>query len=250
MSTDAEPTPSAVSGTSLPVPSTVPEVITCLDAIQSQAVAADSQGPRDGLASFNYLYRSITGDVQEKLNAGLFRDKEFVITLDVEFAKRYLHAIALYQAAPKSAPRSWQVLLDRRANPDIAPLQFAVAGVNAHVNFDLPFALVATCESLGSPLGSDTQREDYQHINQIFAEQMAALRHHFEDPVVQDLDRSTVSTVNNDLDELTVVLTRDAAWYRAEHLWTLRDQPHALDAQTETMDVLVSLAGRGLLVHF
>jgi hypothetical protein len=28
---------------------------------------------------------------------------------------------------------------------DVAPIQFALAGMNAHINRDLPLALVATC---------------------------------------------------------------------------------------------------------
>ncbi len=249
------PSNSAVSSTAPAAPtalspSTVPEVIAGLDSVQAQAVAADDRGARDGLACFNYLYRSITGEVLQRLEQpDGFQDKRFMAALDVEFAKRYFHAIALYQEGPASAPRSWRVLLDKRADATIAPLQFAVAGVNAHVNFDLAFALVAACQSIGSPLGSDTQRQDYQCLNQIFADQMTSLRHHFEDLVERTLDRSEVNVVNNTVDDLIVVLTRDAAWHRAEHLWSVRDQVAAFRAEEETLDILVGLAGRGLLAH-
>jgi Family of unknown function (DUF5995) len=237
------------SGPDRSSPSTLPEVIACLDAIQAQAVEVDNRGEHDGLACFNYLYRRITEEVLREVEAGMFQDNTFLVALDVEFARRYLHAIALYGVDPRSAPRSWQVLLDARSNPHIAPMQFAVTGVNAHVNFDLPFALVAACEAIGSPLGSDTQRQDYQRINQIFAGQMAALRHHFEDADERAIDREAVSTVNNDVDDLAVVLSRDAAWHRAKHLWSVRNEPSVIHTETEAMDHLVSLAGRGLLIH-
>jgi len=230
-------------------PTTIPEVIASLDAVQAQAVVADGRGARDGLACFNYLYRSITGEVLDKLKTNLFVDEHFLVALDVEFAKRYLNAIALYQADPASAPRSWRVLLDRRANADIAPLQFAIAGVNAHVNFDLPLALVAACEAIGSTLGADTQRADYQRINEIFADQMASLRHHFEDLIERSLDQSAIKTLNNDMDDLVVVLSRDAAWHRAEVLWSVRDQAAVMHDHEQATDILVSLAGRALLAH-
>jgi hypothetical protein len=131
----------------------------------------------------------------------------------------------------------------------IAPLQFALAGVNAHVNFDLAFALVTACEVIGSPLGADTQRSDYQRVNDVFADQMASLRHHFEDLVERDLDQSVVSSLNNHLDDIAVILARDAAWHHAQHLWTVRARARAMREQTEATDLLVSLAGRGLLAH-
>lgn len=231
------------------LPTTIPEVLTRLDAIQTQAETADDRGPRDGLACFNYLYRAITGEVWQTLQSGGFEDEQFLATLDVEFAKRYLQALDLYGGAPHRAPRSWRVLLDRRADKGIAPLQFAVAGVNAHVNFDLSFALVMACEALGRPLGADTQRRDYQRVNQIFAEQMSSLRHHFEDLIERDLDRSTVNALNDRVDDMTVVLTRDAAWHRATHLWTVRAERLIFDEQEESLDLMVSLAGHGILAH-
>jgi hypothetical protein len=231
-------------------PTTVPEVIARLEAIQDKVEATMPRGPRDGLACFNYLYLAITRQILDTLQtAGGFADERFLATLDVEFAKRYLDALSRYERDPDSAPRSWRVLLDRRAIPEIAPLQFALAGVNAHVNFDLAFALVTTCEALRSPLGSDTQRSDYQRVNDVFATQMANLRHHFEDLVERDLDQSAVSSLNNHVDDLAVILARDAAWHHAQHLWTVRARSAAMREQTESTDLLVSLAGRGLLAH-
>ena len=43
-------------------------------------------------------------------------------------------------------PAPWRVLFERRTG-QIAGVQFAAAGINAHINFDLPFALVATWEA-------------------------------------------------------------------------------------------------------
>ena len=42
-------------------------------------------------------------------------------------------------------PTAWQPLFERRADPGIEPIQFALAGMNAHINHDLPLAVVATC---------------------------------------------------------------------------------------------------------
>jgi len=65
-------------------------------------------------------------------------------------------------------PRAWAPLFEARAKPRIAPIQFALAGMNAHISHDLCLALVATCKELG--LGLDLgspQHRDYLKVNAI-----------------------------------------------------------------------------------
>ena len=48
----------------------------------------------------------------------------------------------------------------------IEPVQFALAGMNAHINHDLPVAMVSTCAALGtSP--EDPHLADYQKVDQL-----------------------------------------------------------------------------------
>ncbi|GAB3936319.1 hypothetical protein GCM10027614_12630 [Micromonospora vulcania] len=63
------------------------------------------------------------------------------------------------------------------AGPDARPLPSAAAGVNAHINFDLPFALVTTFDHLESePVDGSDQHHDYLEINNIFADKIPGLR--------------------------------------------------------------------------
>ena len=63
------------------------------------------------------------------------------------------------------------MLFHRIGGPDCRPLPSAAAGVNAHINFDLPFALVTTFDHLGSdPVDDGEQHHDYLQINNIFAD--------------------------------------------------------------------------------
>ena len=41
-------------------------------------------------------------------------------------------------------------MLANRSETHIAPMQFALAGMNAHINHDLPMAVVKTCEDLAT----------------------------------------------------------------------------------------------------
>ena len=55
-------------------------------------------------------------------------------------------------------------------DPRIAPIQFALAGMNAHINHDLPLALVSICQARSVELGRDSpQRRDYLKINDTIA---------------------------------------------------------------------------------
>jgi len=40
-------------------------------------------------------------------------------------------------------PRPWQVAFEASTNSDINPLRYSLLGINAHINYDLPHALLA-----------------------------------------------------------------------------------------------------------
>jgi hypothetical protein len=201
---------------------------------------------KDGLACFNHLYRVITAQILTELAAGeFFHDPTFLQELDVQFARRYFTAIATYGAGHCSS-RSWAVLIDRRRDPAITPMQFAVAGVNTHVNFDLPFAVVATCQKLGHSLHTDQQKHDYDRVNEVFFTKIPALRRHFEDRWDRRLDRRIVRQINNHVDDMVVVLDRGLAWLQAEQLWRIRDSA-AYPRAEQTHDASVALLNHALL---
>lgn len=234
-------------------PRDVPEVLDRLGALQKEADARAPRFAEDGLACFNYLYTRITEDVLayvERSSAAdperSFEDPEFLRILDVQFAKRYLDAVRCDEQQLSTTPRSWQVLFESRGNRWIKPMQFAVAGVNAHVNYDLAFAVVSTCQIMGRPVGQGSQRSDYQKINDIFAAHMRELRRHFEDKLERVVDHA-ISDLADDTGDLTVVLARDAAWRRAEYLWALRDDPEETELERRAIDWRASMAGRGIL---
>jgi hypothetical protein len=55
-------------------------------------------------------------------------------------------------AMAMSLSSAWRPLVERRALPGIEPVQFALAGMNAHTNHDLPVAMVTACTALASRL--------------------------------------------------------------------------------------------------
>jgi hypothetical protein len=208
---------------------------------------AELHGMSDGLACFNHLYRVITAQILRHFDSGdLFINKAFLQELDVQFARRYFAAIAAYGKGECSS-RAWQVLIERRRNRDITPMQFAVTGVNTHVNYDLPFAVVATCRALGTTLEAPGQRHDYDRVNEVFFEKIPRLRAYFEQRWQLFLDRSLFRLLANQVDNMTVVLDRALAWETAEHLFTLQGTP-AFPRAERSHDAAVALINHALLV--
>ena len=92
-----------------------------------------------------------------------FENPAFIERLDILFAEFYFDA---YDAAAAQAwvSKAWEPLFKRRAEHRLA-LQFAIAGMNAHINNDLAHALVLTWNELGFDAG-DAAR-DYDKVNDI-----------------------------------------------------------------------------------
>jgi hypothetical protein len=204
-------------------------------------------GMSDGLACFNHLYRVITNQILAKLNESnaFFQDPEFLNELDLQFARRYLHAIAT--SPSQDTPSSWRVLFQKRSDSRITPMQFAVAGVNTHVNFDLPFAVVKTVHALRrTKLDVPQQRHDYDRVNNVFFAKIPKLRHHLEESWEKRIDRDVLRLINNRVDDVIVVVDRALAWVQAERLWRT-PVGEQLDRAERRIDDWVSVVNRGLL---
>ena len=73
-----------------------------------------------------------------------FRDPAFLERLDVVFANLYFDAVEAGHADPRRVPSAWRPLFECRNQSGILPIQFALAGMNAHINRDLPAGIVAS----------------------------------------------------------------------------------------------------------
>jgi hypothetical protein len=224
-------------------PKTVDGVIAVLTQIEAVADRLSCEGEKDGIACFTQLYHRITVDVLEAYKAGsLFHCGAFILELDLAFAQRYLDALATHTDGGSPAPACWRILFDRRSQ-DRARWRFAAGGVNAHVNFDLAFALLDVWEDHpDSPLStSEEQYADYQAINTIFHRRMDELCERNDAPwTLLGDDGSFFDRAGNVLGDLLVVGTRDLAWTFAERMWRHRGEVGYRDVPTATLDVVAA----------
>lgn len=224
-----------------PPATTVDEVIARMQAIDAALPA------QDGLACFNRMYLDVTRAVGRNVRDGTFADPAFITHLDVVFANRYFAAVDALSAAPDDWPTAWRPLLAARGRSDIEPIQFALAGMNAHINHDLPMAVVRTCTDLGTGPTDGTHHDDYRRIDELLDAAEHSIRESFEPPDVRDLDRH-VAAVLDLVDNWSINTARDVAWQTALALWAVRHERIATELLTGSLEHLVAMASRALLV--
>jgi Family of unknown function (DUF5995) len=205
----------------------------------------------DGIACFTRLYLAVTKGVQAHLTGTVFEDPRFLDRLDVAFADLFFDAFDAFQSDPATTPHAWQPLFQSRSERGIAPLQFALAGMNAHINRDLPVALVSTCRELGVALEeSSPQHHDFETVNTLLASTETQVKQHYVTGWLRTIDRLVhrVDRIDDIVAMWDVGRARDAAWTNAEALWAIRDDAALAQAYLDSLDRMVGFAGRGLLV--
>jgi hypothetical protein len=218
-----------------PRPATIADVVGRMRAIDG------CLGRADGVAAFNRLYLAVTEAVEAE--AETFESPEFVARLDVRFACLFFDALA----QPAQIPRAWAPLVEARARPGVIPLQFALAGMNAHINRDLPVALVETCAERGVELRRDSsEHRDFLRVNALLVATEARVKRSFLTGPLRLAD-DALGRLDDVLRMWNVERARDAAWTNAETLWALRATPDVAADYLRALDRMVGFAGRGLL---
>jgi len=123
----------------------------------------------------------------------------------------------------------------------IRKLQFALAGIAAHVEHDLPLAVVGTCLRLG--IQPDEVEPDCNRINSVLAEADASVRKLLS----IDAADPAASTLQHLIDLWSLNAARDAAWKSLQVLWEVRRSHDAYTAASDVLDRSVELVSRALL---
>jgi hypothetical protein len=129
-------------------------------------------------------------------------------------------------------------------------LQFAFAGMNAHINRDLPVALVACCRELGIvPADATPQHRDFERVDDLLARVESSVKQRYLGGTLRALDRllHRVDRIDDVVAMWDVRRAREAAWTNGLALWALRDEPRLSARYVAVLDRTVGLAGRGLL---
>jgi len=125
-------------------------------------------------AVFLSTYRRTTLAVGDAVRDGSFEDPDWVQRWDVDFAELYLSALDREVADDSGVPRPWRLAFGAAA--DLPPLRHVLLGINAHVNFDLPQALLAVISDadFADPSLVARRRRDHERIDAVLSSRVAA----------------------------------------------------------------------------
>jgi hypothetical protein len=128
---------------------------------------------QEPLREFLGTYQRTTLAVGKAVDDGGFEDPAWVERWDVAFAELYLDALDAHLSGG-TPPRPWRLAFDAPA--DLPALRLVLLGINAHVNYDLPQALLAviTDEDFADPRLMDRRRRDHERIDGVLAGRVAA----------------------------------------------------------------------------
>lgn len=220
-------------------PQSIPGVLGLLQAIDNTCVDAD------GLKWFNWLYLQVTQAVADRVVAGSFNDPAWLAELDVQFARLYFNA---FWAAFSDdlCPGCWEAMLSCRNQNKIARIQFALAGMNAHILHDLPLAIVATCKGTNIvPQHGTPQYNDYTAINGTLDGLIDTAKQALNVRLLGD-PLPAVSHLEDLVAAWDLGAAREMAWNTAEGLW--QDSMVAAKIRMDTIDGLTTVIGKALLV--
>jgi Family of unknown function (DUF5995) len=218
------------------------------DVLAMMQIIDDASPPGDGVRWFNKLYRMVTEEVGAEIERGRFAKPALIEELDVVFAGLYFDAFIAEERATGSAPRAWRPLFEARAEPSVSRLQYALAGMNAHINHDLALAVIETCTRVGTePRRGTAFFDDYLAVNDVLEAAEKTATKTITTGIIRDVEEA-LGRVDNMLALWSVRRARDTAWMNAEVLWAIRDNDLLYGTFVKTMDRMAGFAGRGLLL--
>jgi hypothetical protein len=219
-------------------PATVADVVALMQSLDNVLPL------HDGLRWFNRLYLMVTQQVHTTLNEGGWQSPAWLDHLDVVFAGFYFDALRA-SLAGHSTPAAWAAVFESRFQPGIDRIQFALAGMNAHINHDLALALLKTDADLDVvPADDGPEHQDYQSVNLLLNDLMPATLTMLAGDVLGLVAEDT-GKVGRLLAFWNICRARDLAWDFANHLRSLVGPSR--DTALTIQDAITGALGRAIL---
>jgi hypothetical protein len=219
-------------------PSSIADVVAIMQSIDGILPTGD------GLKWFNLLYLMVTRQVSAP--PGGWEDPTWLGRLDVVFAGYYFAAIAGALGGGGSVPSAWNALFEARSRTDVDRIQFALAGMNAHINHDLALVLVQVDGELQvTPALQSPEHDDYEHVNGLLEQVLPAALNFLATDVLGVAAQDT-GKIGRLLAIWNVCKARDLAWDFADQIRTLDGV--ARTAAIAAQDQLAGVIGRSLLL--
>ncbi|ODT98840.1 MAG: hypothetical protein ABS81_26960 [Pseudonocardia sp. SCN 72-86] len=185
-------------------------------------------------------YRRTTLAVGEAVDRGVFEDPAWVDEWDVAFAGFYLSALDA-DLAGDAPPRPWRLAFGARES--LPSLIHVLLGVNAHVNFDLPQALLAVIPDGGFADAAllDLRRRDHERIDGILSARVAAEDGELAVRSARRLVDKALGPLNRRASRRFLRESRQKVWHNAIELQRARlEGPDAYASRLGELEVLAA----------
>jgi hypothetical protein len=185
---------------------------------------------RDDRRIFLAVYATMTGAIRGALADGRFLDPRWTTGLTTRFAELYFDAEEAWQLGGR-CPGPWEAAFAAGRQRRISTFEHALLGINAHIVYDLPFAVAATMRELGDVVDGRLEaavlvrrRHDYEVVNQVLAETIKAAQAVLagESRVSAWLDFAAMR-LDEYAAELLLRVSRTQGWHAALALAVARD---------------------------
>jgi len=176
--------------------------------------------PEQGTArDFLATYLRTTAAVAGAIGAGTFEDPVWVERWDLVFAGLYLDALDAHLSGTSRPSRPWRLAFD--AAPGLPPVLNVLLGVNAHINYDLPQALLAviTDDDFGDPRVLARRRRDHERIDAILSSRVAAEDVELSSRSVRTMLDRALRPVNRWASRRFLKEARQKVWRNTLQLW-------------------------------
>jgi Family of unknown function (DUF5995) len=221
-------------------PTTIPDVIDVMKSMD--AILPDT----DGLKWFNRMYQMVTEEVDAHPPGGAWRNPAWLERLDVVFAGFYFDSVSDFLAGRRVSV-AWKALFGARTSSAIDRIQFALAGMNAHINHDLSLALLKTDADLNIvPAQNGPEHDDYESVNLVLGGLVPSVLTMLASDALGQIAQDT-GKIGRILAYWNICRARDLAWDYAGYLRNLDGlaRATALDIQ----DTLTGALGRAILMQ-
>jgi hypothetical protein len=210
-----------------------------------ESVVAAMQARLDGLRpeqehlrEFLGTYQRTTLAVGKAVHGGAFEDPEWVERWDVVFAELYVDALDAHLGGGTPS-RPWRLAFE--APPDLPALRLVLLGINAHVNYDLPQALLAVISDadFADPALMDRRRRDHERIDGVLAARVAAEDDELAARSARSLLDRALQPLNRISSKRFLREARLKVWHNTTELQAARlAGPAAYDARLAELEVL------------
>ncbi len=122
---------------------------------------------------FHGAYLRSTRAVLADAEAGRFADPAWAERWGLAFAALYMDAFNAWEAGDPT-PGPWQVAFEVSRDPSVPPVRHALLGINAHINYDLPQALLAVIadEDFDDDDLMTRRAADHAHVDSILVKRV------------------------------------------------------------------------------